>query len=130
MGAGGERWRSWRSVSWHLLALSSERQISSALSQNREKLAQGPDESGYLSNRRGSRHSMTNLSAYQLAKKKKKKEREKEETQDLFYKALLFLFIENVDFKSLQNKNKLENSSSCKKGHDRRGTERPRRAAV
>lgn len=77
MGAGGERWRSWRSVLWHLLALSSERQISSALSQNREKLAQGPDESGYLSNRRGSRHSMTNLSAYQLAKKKKRKEKKK-----------------------------------------------------
>ena len=62
--------------------------------------------------------------------KKKKERKEKEETQDLFYKALLFLFIENVHFKSLQNKNKLENLSLCKKGHDRRGTERPRRVAV
>ena len=77
---------------------------------------------------------MRNLSTHQLAKKKKKerkKRKEKEEeTQDLFYKALLFLFIENVHFKSLQNKNKLENLSLCKKGHDRRGTERPRRVAV
>ena len=66
------------------------------------------------------------------SKKKKKKERKEkeEETQDLFYKALLFLFIENVHFKSLQNKNKLENLSLCKKGHDRRGTKRPRRVAV
>ena len=73
------------------------------------------------------------LSTHQLAKKKKKKKERKEkeeETQDLFYKALLFLFIENVHFKSLQNKNKLENLSLCKKGHDRRGTKRPRRVAV
>lgn len=59
---------------------------------------------------------MRNLSAHQLAKKKKKNEKEnEEETQDLFYKALLFLFIENVQFKSLQNKNKLENLSCVRR---------------
>lgn len=97
----------------------------------------------------GSCHPVRNISAHRLAKKERKgkgKEREgkgkgkgrgrerrgeeKRKTQDLVYKALLFLFIENVHFKSLQNKNKLENLSLCKKGHDGRGTKKPLRAAV
>lgn len=73
---------------------------------------------------------MKNPSAHWLEKKRKKKKEKEKKTQDLVYKALLFLFIENVHFKSLQNKNKLENLSLCKKEHDGRGTKKPLRAAV